>query len=398
MGALRFFFRVLTFTKIAILARILSPSQFGSYGIALVVLGFLEIVTETGVNLVLMQVKDKIDDYLDSAWGVSIVRGILISVAILATAPFISSFFNSPDSLQLLYLVSVVPLVRGFINPAIVKFQKDLQFSKEFAYRLSVFAIDTIFSVFLAYTLKSPIGIVFGLIIGVIYEIVFSFVVARPLPKFKLDLGKAAYIIRHGKWVTGYGILDYIYTQLDNMVVGKLLGEYSLGIYQNAYKISLTPVTELGDVLYRVTLPVFVKISDDKKRLLSAFIKNVVATTLLVVPAGVLIYFFADKIVLVLLGPAWVETIPAVKLLAFLGIARGVSASVNSFFVASRLQKYVVVTTLTSVLVLGVSIVPLVRGFGIMGAGVAALLGTLASIPVNVYFIRKTLANRLQVS
>lgn len=392
MGALRFFFRVLTFTKIAILARILSPSQFGSYGIALVVLGFLEIVTETGVNLVLMQVKDKIDEYLDSAWGLSIVRGVVISVVILVTAPFISSFFNSHDSLQLLYLVSVVPLVRGFINPAIVKFQKDLQFSKEFGYRLSVFVVDTIFSVFLAYTLKSPIGIVFGLIIGVMYEIVFSFIVARPLPRFKLDLGKAFYIVKHGKWVTGYGILDYIYTQLDNLVVGKLLGEYSLGIYQNAYKISLTPVTELGDVLYRVTLPVFVKISDDKKRLLSAFIKNVVATAALVIPAGILIYLFADQIVLVILGPTWIETIPAVKLLAFLGIIRGISTSVNSFFVASKLQKYVVATTLVSVVVLCTSIIPLVRSFGIMGAGGAALLGTLASLPVNIFFIRKTLS------
>src|SRR5512146_132535 len=94
MTALRGLMRGLAVIKIAILARILSPSQFGNYGIALLVLGFLEVLTETGINIFLIQKKDDTQKYLDSAWVVSIIRGILISGLILLASPYVASFFN----------------------------------------------------------------------------------------------------------------------------------------------------------------------------------------------------------------------------------------------------------------------------------------------------------------
>ena len=75
MTALRAVTRGLAVVKIAILARILLPSQFGNYGIALLVLGFLEVLTETGINVFLIQEKDDPQKYLNSAWVVSIARG-----------------------------------------------------------------------------------------------------------------------------------------------------------------------------------------------------------------------------------------------------------------------------------------------------------------------------------
>ena len=69
--------------KLQFLARILTPSQFGHYGIALLYLGFLEVLTETGINVFLIQQKDNAEEYLDSAWVVSIIRGSLIALLII---------------------------------------------------------------------------------------------------------------------------------------------------------------------------------------------------------------------------------------------------------------------------------------------------------------------------
>jgi len=106
-GLLRIFLRILTFAKLALLARILSPSDFGAVGIATLVLAFLETLTETGVNVFLIQEKGKINSYLNTAFIISILRGILISLVIFISAPYISSFFNSENSLQLIFLISV---------------------------------------------------------------------------------------------------------------------------------------------------------------------------------------------------------------------------------------------------------------------------------------------------
>jgi len=93
MGGLRVSTRLLAFVKIAILARILTPSQFGLFGIALLVLAFLETMTESGINIFLIQEKAKLERYNDTAWLVSIFRGLLISLIIFLSADAISSFF-----------------------------------------------------------------------------------------------------------------------------------------------------------------------------------------------------------------------------------------------------------------------------------------------------------------
>ena len=124
MGGLRATTRLFAFIKIAILARILSPSQFGLFGIALLILSLLETLTETGINIFLIQEKEELEKYNDTAWFVSIIRGALISGLIFIFAKLIVIFFRSPDAYSLLLLISLVPLLRGFINPAIVKYQK----------------------------------------------------------------------------------------------------------------------------------------------------------------------------------------------------------------------------------------------------------------------------------
>src|SRR3989344_8747983 len=98
MAALRVVTRGLTIVKIAILARILLPAQFGIYGIATLVLGLLEMLTETGINVFLIQEKDDVDGYINSAWVTSIIKGIIISAIILITIPFLTMFFDTPNA------------------------------------------------------------------------------------------------------------------------------------------------------------------------------------------------------------------------------------------------------------------------------------------------------------
>lgn len=389
LGGLRFSTRILTLLRIVILARILSPQEFGVFGIVTLVLGFLEILTETGVNLVLVQEKESTEKYINTAWVISIFRGFIIGVLIFVFTPSISRFFSSPDSLRLLYLVSLVPIVRGFVNPSVVNFVKKLQFNKEFSYRLSLFAVEIVSSVAIAVITRSSIALVYGLLVGAVAEVLIGFLWIKPKPKFSFDKEKLKFLLSQGKWITGFGIFDYLYTQGDNLIVGRLLGEYSLGIYQNAYKISLIPLSEFGDVLYKVTTPVFVQISEEKERLKRAFLKNVIFTSLVVSVVGILIYFFADRVVLLLLGASWIEAIQIVRILSILGILRGIGNSANSLFVSLKLQKYVTLTTFVSLVVLGLTVYPLTKTYGLIGASYSAILGTIFSLPITCYFVYK---------
>ncbi|MFZ3301299.1 MAG: oligosaccharide flippase family protein, partial [Microgenomates group bacterium] len=248
MGALRVVTRSLALVKIAILARILVPAQFGIYGIATLVLGFLEMLTETGINIFLIQKNKKVDEYVNSAWVVSIVRGFLIGILIFVSAPFIASYFKNESATFILYLVSVVPVIRGFINPSCVKYQKNLEFNKQFRYDSVIFFVDAVFAIGLGVLTKSENSFIYAMIISTVLEVILSFIYFKPTPKFIFEKEKTMEVINRGKWITGAGVFNYLFQNLDDILVGRVLGTTSLGIYQQAYKISTLPVSEVGEV------------------------------------------------------------------------------------------------------------------------------------------------------
>src|SRR4030042_4822007 len=135
VGASRGIVRILSFIKTIVLARLLLPEQFCIYGIAALVLAFLEILTDTGINVFLVQEEDDVERYVNTAWVVSIIRGAFICLLIVLSSTFVSSFFKTPGSRNILLLISIIPLIKGFINPSIVKFQKHLLFKKDFIFR-----------------------------------------------------------------------------------------------------------------------------------------------------------------------------------------------------------------------------------------------------------------------
>jgi O-antigen/teichoic acid export membrane protein len=395
VAAFRMATRIIAFIRTIILARILDPSQYGLFGVVTLVVSFLEIFTETGVNIMLIQKKEAIDKYISTAWVVSIARGILMGGVIVATASLVSSFFNNHSLIPLLYLSAFIPIIRGFINPSVVKFMKDLKFRQEFWFRFAIFTLDSAVAVTLSLILKSATGLIFGLIAGATLEVVLSHILLAPRPKLQFDKGqlkvdkeKLKEILSKSKWLTSAGIFRFSFSQGDNIVVGRMLGVAPLGIYQLAYSVSSIPISEITDVFNRVVLSVYVKIADDPKRLKLAFLKTTVAISILSSVVGLGIFLFSD-IFVILLGPKWIAVIPILRILAFFGIIQAINNSMHSFLLAVEKQKYVTVITFVNTAGLLISIIPLVQRFGLIGAPYAVLIGTISALPVTIYAINQ---------
>ncbi|MCL4418171.1 MAG: lipopolysaccharide biosynthesis protein [Patescibacteria group bacterium] len=389
LGAFRLFTRVLSFLRTIIVARILSPTQFGVYGIAALVLSLVEILTETGINVFLVQNKDNVDKYINTAWIVSILRGVLISLVIFLSSFFVSAFFRTPDALPLLMLVAVVPLIRGFINPSVARFQKDLQFHKEFYYRSGIFLVETIVSIVLVIIMKNPIALIYSLIAGAIFEVIISFWFVKPVPIIEFNKKIFKEIVSHCKWITGTGIFGYLFQNGDNVVVGRVLGTSSLGIYDMAYSISTLPLNEISDIVARVTFPVYVKISDDKKRLRRAYIKTILLTALFTLPILLLFLLFPEQLILIFLGANWIQATGILRVLAVFAMISILGSPSGAVFYSVKKQKYLTVISAISFVVMITSIFPLINRFGLIGAGIAATLGSLATLPFMIYYLIK---------
>lgn len=389
IAAFRIATRGMSFLRTAIIARILSPAQFGLFGIASLMLTMIEILTETGINIVLIQTEDGIEKYVNTAWIVSIVRGIVISSIIFFSSFFVGQFFKAPEAIPLLMLVSIVPLLRGFINPAVAKFQKELHFDQEFYYRTSIFLVESIITIVFVVLYQTPIAIIWGLIAGALFEVLISFLFVRPLPQFAFEYAVAKHIISRGKWVTMAGMFQYFFQNGDNIVVGRMLGTSALGIYDMAYKMATLPITEISNVIVRVTFPVYTKIADDKDRLRRAYVKTLLLVCCIAIPLGAIFIFFPKELVLLLLGPKWIEAVPVFQVLAVFGITQAIVGDSGAVFLAAKKQEYTTIITFVGIVVMAILIIPFTNIFGLIGAGLAVVVGSFAMVPVIAYFLYK---------
>ena len=153
-----------------------------------------------------------------------------------------------------------------------------------------------------------------------------------------------------------------------------------------AFKISVLPVSEITDVISKVTFPVYTKIQNENKRLKKNFIKTSVILSFLVVLSFLFLFIFTKEIVTFILGSAWISTIPILKILALYGAIRGIFGSVSSLFLARGKQKYVAVMTFIRLMTLAIVIVPFVLRWGVIGASVSVLISALAEVPVIIFY------------
>lgn len=393
LGGFRGVTRVLSFLRVAVVGRILTPSQFGLFSIATLVLSVIEILTETGINIFLVQQKEDMDKYINTAWIVSMIRGLIISIIIILFASYIAQFFGTRDAYPLILLISIVPFLRGFINPAIAKFSKDLLFHMEFYYRTSLFLVETVVTILLLLILHRPAALVFGLIVGALFEVIFSFFIVKPRPHFAFHRDLFQKVIHSGKWITTAGIFNYLYHNGDNIVVGRLLGSSSLGLYDIAYRISMLPISEVSDVINKVSFSIFVKMNDDKKRMRSAYLKVLIVVSVIVIPIGVIFYAFPELIIRILLGEKWFAAAPVLQILSIFGVIRAISFTGTSPLYADERQKAVSLITFVSVLGMGITVIPFIIWFGLVGAAYSALFGSAIALPVIFYELQKTFSS-----
>ena len=154
-GVLQVALKGTSLIKFVIIAKFLSPAEFGLFGIALLTIGFFQAITETGISAYLVQTQETEEDYVSSAWVVSVARGLLLFILTVLVAYPVSLFFNSRASFIVILAAGLIPLISGLENPSVAKFQRYLDFHKDFFFRSLISAFDLLFSATLIIVYKS---------------------------------------------------------------------------------------------------------------------------------------------------------------------------------------------------------------------------------------------------
>jgi O-antigen/teichoic acid export membrane protein len=333
-----FFLRIInrgfSFVRLIILARILSPDDFGLMGIALLTMSTLETFSQTGFQQALIQKKEDIKSYLDSAWTVLILRGFILFIILYFIAPYAAIFFDAPEAKPIIRVIGFAILFQAFTNIGVTYFKKEMEFNKEFIYEFSGTLADFIVAVTAVLILKNVWALVLGLLAGNIIRCLVSYLIHPYRPHLSSDLGKAKELFGFGKWILGSSILIFLITQGDDIFVGKLLGTTALGFYQLAYRISNMPATEITHVISQVTFPAYSKLQDNIPKLREAYLKVLQLTAFLSFPIAGLIFVLAPDFTKIFLGEKWIPMVPAMQVLCIFGLLRAFNATTGPIFQA----------------------------------------------------------------
>ena len=329
--ALRWGIRGIGVISTVIYVRLLTPADFGLAAMAMLVVGFVEVLRQTGQSLALIRHPHPTREHYDTAWTIQVATGAIVTATILLAAPLATLLFDDPRVVNVIRVMGLRALIGGFENIGVVDFQRDLKFHLEFRYmigqRIGTFLITTATAV----ALRNYWALVAGLVGGQSVGVALSYLLNPTRPR--LSLSRFRELASFSIW-TFVGYMGQILNERsDEIAVGNLIGTVGLGFYHIAADTGTSLVLEILNPINRTIYSAYARLLDHRELLKLAYLDvlSIVATIAISIAVG--LQLVASDLVLVLFGPRWMPSAPLLGWLAAAGGFFGLIMSVVTLLV-----------------------------------------------------------------
>ncbi|MEQ9640057.1 MAG: lipopolysaccharide biosynthesis protein [Alphaproteobacteria bacterium] len=332
MVAMRWCIRGLGLISTVILARLLTPLDFGIVAMAMVFVGLLEILLSTGVDQAVIRLQQPTRQDYDSAWTLQLLVGIALGLAIFLAAPAVAAFFARPELELAIQVLSLRAVGLGAVNIGVVEFRRQLDFAKEFRFSVARKVISFAVTLVAAAFLRNYWALIIGMVLAPWLVVALSYAMQPYRPR--LSLRRIVDLWRFTRWLLLANLSDFLRRQFDQFVVGRVAGVTPLANYYMANDIAVLPTVEVVWSTARALLPGYAKLASQPVEIARAYVDTLRMMALLAVPLGTGIAVTADDIVAVLLGDQWTAVGPLMHWLGLAGALMGLSGALQPFFVA----------------------------------------------------------------
>jgi PST family polysaccharide transporter len=305
---------VLSLLATAILARLLTPSEFGLVALALIAMAILDTFPGLGVGEALVVVgDDEVEDQAETAFAVSVVVGVVLAAMLALLGPITASFFDQPQLVEILPVLGLSFVFLGLASTHGALAQKRLDFRTRTVASLSEAIVRGVVSVVLAVTGAGVWSLVVGYVAGSAATAITLWLLVPWRPSLRPRRMHLRTLLRFGGTLTGVNVMAAFLTQFDFLLVGRVLGTAQLGFYSMATRLPGLVILGPAAVTGRVLFPAFVALQHD--RMSNAFLTTVRYASLVVFPLAVFLGILAEPLTVELFGDQWKPAVPAVQVL-----------------------------------------------------------------------------------
>ena len=319
--------RVLVLASTALLARLLTPEDFGVVALAITFMALLEGFSDLGLSAALViQDEERLAERAQTVFVTSVMLGAALTVIIAALAPFMAEFFHEPDLTAIAAALGFNFLLRSLGSTHYAIAQKALDFRTRTVAEFADVSIRGATGVILAFAGFGAWSLVIGYLVGTVALVVTLWRLVPWRPKRTANLSHLREMLGFGTKISGVNVVATLIANVDYLFVGRVLGAASLGLYTLGFRLPELLVLNLSVVAGQVLFPAFSTL--DRDGLARAFTISLRYTLMIGVPLAVMLAVLAEPLILTLFGDQWEGSVEVMRILVAysLGVAIGIPA------------------------------------------------------------------------
>jgi O-antigen/teichoic acid export membrane protein len=314
--------KALVFITTAILARLLTPDDFGVVALATLAVSYLSILKDLGLGAALIQRRRDVEESANTVFTLNLLLGAGLTLAAMASAPLIANFFQEPLVTPILRWLSLTFVLNSLGAIHLVRLQRELEFRRKLIPDMGRSVVKGVVSIGMALSGFGVWALVVGQLAGVLVAVFLAWIAFPWRPKLTINTSLVKGLSKYGLSVVGVDALTIAADNLDYLIVGRIFGNTALGIYTLAYRLPELLVLNPLWVMAKAIFPAYASVQKEPELLRRGFLSTVRFVEILTVPLSLGLLLTADPLVRVAFGDQWLEAIPIVRILAVVVLVR----------------------------------------------------------------------------
>ena len=377
-----------------ILARLLLPEEFGIIGFAIVFIGMIKVFSDMGMSAALIQRKDEDLDPMDydTAFWAGIAWGLfLAAIMSFAVTPIAANFFNEPLLNAIIPVLSLEFVLRPLTTVHIVSITREMDFKRIVLPKNISKFVAAIIAIVMALNGFGVWSLVFQRVLSNIFVAIIYTIVNPWRPKLRYSHASFKKIFSFGIYTTGTQVFNYLTQNVDYLLIGKMLGAQSLGVYSLAYNLTYVVRGQVMNVVNKVFYPTYSKIQDDLLTIKRYYFKVIKYNCIVIYPLMVGLILLAEPFVLIGLGEKWSEAVIPLQLMAGAGLVHLLTSSNTTLLRGIGKPRLEMIMSIIKTLGVTVPFIVL----GVIYYGVNGAAGALLASKTVIFFINNITLKRV---
>jgi O-antigen/teichoic acid export membrane protein len=318
-----------SFLLTLLLARLLTPADFGLLGMAVVLSGFLALLGELGLGAALVQRADLDERHRSSAFWLSVGCGFVLAVALLLLAPLIAAFYREPRVMPVVQVLALDFVLAPLRSVQSALLSRAMAFRALAVVEIAGVVISSAVAVGLAQKGYGVWALVARQLCSSGVQTLALWALSRWRPSFSVDRQAIKELWRFSSHLLGFGVLNYWARKADDLMIGRVLGTGPLGLYSRAYGTMMLPLTEITGVFGKVMFPMLSRIQNDKARTKAIYLRALSAISMVTFPLMLVLLVASEPLVLVMYGEKWRGMIPTLQIYCAVGAFQSIGTTVG---------------------------------------------------------------------